>query len=233
MKAILLAAGPGTRLRPLTLTTPKCLVAIGGKPLLGHWFDLLLRPSGIIDRVIVNTHYLPEPVRAYVASSPFRDRITLVHEETLLLTGGTVLANRCFYGREPVLVAHADNLTHFDPKAFLQRHSTRPPKAVMTMMTFETDAPATCGIVEEAPSGIVVAFHEKVPAPPGNRANAAVYIIEPEVVDDMASLGRATLDLSIDVIPRFLGRIWTFHNDDYHRDIGTMESLRRAEADYR
>ncbi|MEW6368768.1 MAG: hypothetical protein AB1714_29420 [Acidobacteriota bacterium] len=66
-----------------------------------------------------------------------------------------------------------------------------------------------------------------------DRPNAAVCIIEPEVVDDMASLGRATLDLSIDVIPRFLGRIWTFHNGDYHRDIGTLESLRRAEADYR
>jgi mannose-1-phosphate guanylyltransferase len=78
----------------------------------------------------------------------------------------------------------------------------------------------------------VIRFHEKVTNPPGTRANAAVYIMEPDVVDFIASLGKAFVDLSTEVIPRFLGRITTFHNTDYHRDIGTCDSLRRAEAEY-
>jgi mannose-1-phosphate guanylyltransferase len=230
MRALLLAAGLGTRLRPLTERVPKCLVPIHGKPLLGYWLDLLL-PSGI-ERVLVNTHHLPQAVERFIAASPWRERITLVHEDTLLGTGGTVLANRAFFAGRPFLVAHADNLTRFDVGAFLVRHARRPAGALITMMTFRTDSPQSCGIVEEDTQGLVTAFHEKVPHPPGDHANAAVYIFEPQIVDFLAGLGRPVIDLSTEVIPAFLGRICTFHNAGYHRDIGTLESLRRAELEY-
>lgn len=230
MRAVLLAAGLGTRLRPLTDRIPKCLVSIRGKPLLAHWLDLLM-PSGI-ERVLVNTHHLPEAVRRFVAESPWRERITLVHEEGLLGTGGTILRNTAFFGRNAFMVAHADNLTQFDVGAFIRRHERRPPGALITMMTFCTDTPQTCGIVEEDARGVVTAFYEKVPNPPGNRANAAVYIFEPAVVDFLEALGKEVIDLSTEVIPAFLGRICIFHNSDYHRDIGTLESLRRAEGEF-
>jgi mannose-1-phosphate guanylyltransferase len=230
MRALLLAAGLGTRLRPLTERMPKCLVAIRGKPLLAYWLDLLL-PAGI-DQVLVNTHYLPQAVQAFVASSPWRSRVSLVHEDALLGTGGTVLANGEFFQRRPFLVAHADNLTRFDVAAFLRRHATRPNGCAITMMTFDTDSPQTCGIVEEDGQGIVRAFHEKVPNPPGRRANAAVYLFEPEVLDFLRGHGAPFIDLSLDLIPAFLGRICTFHNAVYHRDIGNLESLARAESDY-
>lgn len=218
------------RLRPLTERIPKCLVPIRGKPLLAYWLDLLL-PNGV-ERVLVNTHYLPETVRRFAAESPWRQRITLVHEEGLLGTGGTVLANRGFFQGRAFMVAHADNLTRFDVGAFIRRHELRPAGTLMTMMTFRTDTPQTCGIVEEEPSGVVTAFHEKVENPPGDHANAAVYIFEPEVVDFLAGLGREVIDLSTEVIPAFVGRICTFHNSDFHRDIGSSESLRRAEAEF-
>lgn len=230
MRALLLAAGLGTRLRPLTESVPKCLVPIRGKPLLGYWLDLLL-PAGL-ERVLVNTHYLPAAVERYVAQSPWRDRITLVHEDRLLGTGGTVLANAAFFGNRPFFVAHADNLTRFDVAAFLRRHATRPPDCLITMMTFDTDAPSTCGVVEEDGKGIVTAFHEKVPNPPGKRANAAVYVFEPQVIDVLRGIGRDVLDLSLDLIPLLLGRICTFHNALYHRDIGNLASLARAESEY-
>ena len=230
MQALLLAAGLGTRLRPLTDHLPKCLVPIHGKPLLSYWLDRLL--AGNIERVLINTHYLPDVVTEFVARSKWRERITLVHEDVLLGTGGTILQNRNFFGRDPFLVAHADNLTQFDLAAFQARHANRPAGCEMTMMTFETDAPQTCGIVEEDERGIVIGFHEKVANPPSNHANGAVYICEATVIDLLESLGKDTIDLSTEVISRLLGRICTFSNDGYHRDIGNLESLRLAEAEF-
>jgi mannose-1-phosphate guanylyltransferase len=231
MRALLLAAGLGTRLRPITDHVPKCLVPVHGKPLLGYWLDLLLPAA--IERILLNTHYLPERVREFVGTSPWKERISMVHEDVLLGTGGTVLKNRDFFGDSPFLVAHADNLTQFDPAAFIACHHRRPAGVDITMMTFDTDAPQTCGIVEEDLNGVVTAFHEKVANPPGNRANAAVYIFEPVVVDFMAELGREIIDLSTDVIPHYMGRICTFHNRGYHRDIGNPESLRLAELEFK
>lgn len=231
MRALLLAAGLGTRLRPITDHVPKCLVQVRGRPLLEYWLDLLL-PAGI-ERVLLNTHYLPDRVREFVAQSPWRDRIDLVHEDVLLGTGGTVLRNRNFFGSNPFIVAHADNLTRFDVKAFIDRHRNRPPGTEITMMTFDTDVPRTCGIVGEDAQGVVTSFYEKVENPPGNHANAAVYIFESSVIDFLAGLGKEIIDVSTEVIPRYMGRICTFHNDDYHRDIGTPESLQLAEAEFR
>jgi mannose-1-phosphate guanylyltransferase len=231
LKALLLAAGLGTRLRPLTERIPKCLVSIHGKPLLAYWLDLLL-PNGI-EHVLINTHHLAPAVREYMAESPWRDRVTLVHEPALLGTGGTVLANRAFFQDQPFLVGHADNLSRFSVSDFLRAHEQRPRSAAMTMMTFETDMPEMCGIVELDRSGLVQRFHEKIANPPGNRANAAIYIIEPEVVRFLASLEKQVIDISNEVIPHFLGRIATFHNADYHRDIGSSESLVAATREYR
>ncbi len=231
MKAVLLAAGLGTRLRPITDTVPKCMVPIQGKPLLGYWLDLLLH-GGAFDQVLVNTHYLPDAVRQYVATSPWKPAVRLKHEEQLLGTGGTVLANRDFVAGGAFLLGHADNLTRFDPVAFIAAHASRPAGTELTMMTFDTDAPQTCGIVELDARGVVQAFHEKQPNPPGRRANAAVYIFEPAVVDFIAGLGREVCDISTEVLPHFLGRMHTFHNTDYHRDIGTPESLALAQREY-
>jgi mannose-1-phosphate guanylyltransferase len=230
LRALLLAAGLGMRLRPLTNTVPKCLVPIRGRPLLDYWVELLCDAG--IERVLVNTHHLANEVTSFVNSSRWRKRIDLVHEPALLGTGGTVLANRHWLGRSPFLVAHADNLTRFDPRAFIERHLKRPAGCVITIMTFETDTPQSCGIIEERADGVVVAFHEKVPNPPGRRANGAIYIFEPEVSDFLVACGKPVIDLSTEVIPHFLGRICTFHNAWYHRDIGTIESLRRAEAEF-
>ena len=230
MNAILLAAGLGTRLRPLTNTIPKCLVSIHSKPLLGYWLDVLL--SDGVNLVLINTHYMPDQVIRYVNESHWRKSICLFHEDELLGTGGTVHKNKDFAENQALMVVHADNLTRFKPSDFIAAHMNRRTGTCMTMMTFETDAPHTCGIVETDKWGVVTAFHEKVSNPPGIRANAAVYIIEPSVIDLIASFNKAFCDISTEVLPLLMGKIQTFHNIDYHRDIGTLESLALAEKEF-
>lgn len=231
MKALLLAAGHGTRLRPTTGHTPKCLVPINRRPLLDYWLHLLLDRGDC--EVLINTHYLREQVEQHVRAHRWAANITLVHEPELLGTGGTLLHNREFFGNEPVLVAHADNLALFDLDAFWQAHLDRAADVAMTMMTFTTDDPCNCGIVKLNKKGLVETFHEKVHNPPGNLANAAIYIFSPEVTAFIASLGRARVDVSTEVLPAFLGRIAIHTGCLYLRDIGTPENLDKAEHDMR
>jgi mannose-1-phosphate guanylyltransferase len=231
MRALLLAAGIGSRLRPLTDTTPKCLVSVHGRPLLDYWLDLVF--EGGIERVLLNTHWLAPQVNDHVAASHWASRIDLVHEDTLLGTGGTVLANRAWFQNRAFLLAHADNLTDFDVAGFIQAHQRRPKGHVVTMLGFRTDDPSSCGILELDQQNTVLAFHEKVQNPPGNLANGAVYIFEPEVVEAIARLGKPVVDLSTEIIPSFLGRILCVETDGYHRDIGTKESLRRAHSEFK
>lgn len=230
MRALLLAAGLGTRLRPLTDSTPKCLIPVNGKPLLDIWLDLLL--NGAIERILINAHYLADKVKQHVAASCWKDRIELVHEPDLLGTGGTILANAKFFHDEAFMVAHADNLTWFDAGAFMARHAQRPASAQITMMTFRTETPQSCGIVELDESGVVTGFHEKVANPPSNLANGAVYIFEPDIISFMKSLNKPAVDVSTEVLPHFLGRVITYENDVYLRDIGTPESLAKANVEY-
>lgn len=230
MRALLLAAGFGTRLRPLTETIPKCLVPINGRPLLGYWLEQLITAG--VSPLLINLHYLAEKVLAYIGETQYHDQITLVYEEKMLGTAGTLLKNSLFFGDEPLMLIHADNLSRFDVAAFIERHQMRPPNCEITMMTFETLTPESCGIVELDGQGIVQVFHEKVSKPPGNLANGAVYIVEPTIFTFLEDLRKETIDFSTEVLPNFLGKIYTFLNDDYHRDIGTLESYRAAQKDF-
>lgn len=230
MRALLLAAGLGTRLRPLTDTLPKCLVPIHGRPLLDYWLEALIKQG--IEKVLINTHYLEPVVRQYLVESAWLPYVELAHEETLIGTGGTVLKNQNFFRGEAFFMAHADNLTIFDLAKFLEQHAVRPKGSEITMMIFKSSSPQSCGVVELDDQRVVQAFHEKVKNPPGNLANAAVYILEPSVVTWMQTLGKPQLDLSTEVIPHYLGKIFTYENTTYHRDIGTINSWTEANQDF-
>jgi len=230
MKVLLLAAGVGTRLRPLTDHLPKCLAPISRQPLLAYWLERFVAEG--FDEIIVNTHHHAELVRRYLEASPWSRHLTILHEEVLLGTGGTLLGVRDRIAGGRVLMAHADNLTDFSPSALVATHETRPPEAAITMMTFRTDDPQSCGIVELDDRAVVTAFHEKTADPPGNLANAAVYVIEPEVFDFLDSRGSPRIDFSTEVLPHYLGRIFTYHWDGYHRDIGTLQSWAEAQLDF-
>jgi mannose-1-phosphate guanylyltransferase len=228
-KALLLSAGLGTRLKPLTDIWPKCLMPIRGRPLLGYWLDIL-QESGIND-VLVNTHHLSEYVEDFLDQPCFIDWVNLHYESKLLGTAGTVRENISFLKDSTVLLVHADNWTCCNFSEFLYYHYNQRPKGtVMTMMTFTCSDPSTCGIVELDCNGIVIKLHEKVKNPPGKLANAAIYIIEPEVINWIESNPEIT-DFSTEVIPQFLGKIATWANKSVHRDIGTISELVKAQKD--
>jgi mannose-1-phosphate guanylyltransferase len=226
MKALLLAAGLGTRLRPLTDHIPKCLLEIGGKPLLEYWITMLY--NGGVYPLLVNLHHHADKVANFIYNSPYREFVTTVYERKLLGTGGTLLINRGFFGDESLMLVHADNLSIFDVQAFVDSHLSRPGGCEMTMMTFRTPTPHTCGIIETDDRGRVQAFHEKVINPPGDIANGAVYILEASIFNYLEGLNKEFIDFSTEVIPDYMGRINTFYNNVYHRDIGTIESYEMA-----
>ena len=229
IRALLLAAGMGTRLKPLTDYWPKCLMPIGGRPLLEYWLQTL-RGAGIND-VLVNTHYQSDKVLKFLAREQFEGWVQVVHEKHLLGTAGTLRANSAFFQDGVALLIHADNWCQCDFNAFVQYHlQLRPKYCAITMMTFDTDTPQSCGIVEVDGDGVVLGFHEKVANPPGKRANAAVYMLEPEVLKWLNE-NQAITDFSTQVLPNFIGRIATWQNSGVHRDIGTVEALRAAQGD--
>ena len=226
MRALLLAAGLGTRLRPLTDTIPKCLVPIKGEPLLGIWLERLTQAK--IGPFLINTHYLSSQVESFVASNPYRDQVALVNEDELQGTAGTLVANLSFFEGEEGLLVHADNYCLADFTAFIKAHHNRPKHCLMTMMTFRTDIPSSCGIVELDERHVVVGFHEKVKTPPGNLANGAVYILSTELLNRLSKDLINVEDFSTEVLNDLVGYIFSYETDEVFIDIGTPETYEKA-----
>ena len=229
IKTILLAAGLGTRLKPLTNIWPKCLMPINSRPLLEYWLSILFKEN--IREVLVNTHYFSEYVENFLNQSQFDTWVNSKYEKNLLGTAGTIRKNLNFIDNDRLLLIHADNWSCCNFGNFLEYHiKNRPSDTLMTMMVFRADSPSSCGIVELDNNGVVVQFHEKVKNPPGNLANAAVYILEPEVVSWIKE-NEMVSDFSTDILPNFLGKIATWENTNIHKDIGTIETLTSAQKD--
>lgn len=226
MRALLLAAGLGTRLRPITYNTPKCLVPIKGKPLLAIWLDHLTASD--IGPFLINTHYLASQVEEFVQTSSYRNQIELVYESDLKGTAGTLIANLDFFMGEDGLLIHSDNYCLADFSAFQQAHLNRPPDCLMTMMTFRTNDPSSCGIVELDDHGVVVGFYEKIANPPTNLANGAVYILSAELLGRLADDLYTVTDFSTQVLNRFIGQIFTYETNSVFLDIGTPENYAQA-----
>jgi mannose-1-phosphate guanylyltransferase len=220
MRAILLAAGLGTRLQPLTLDIPKCLVPIKGTPLLELWLEKLFKAG--VESILINTHYLAGQVQQVISCSKFKNKIQTVYEPTLLGTAGTLLANLDFYKDQDGLLLHADNYFDGDLHPFIAAHENRPKSTLMTMMTFHTDHPKSCGIVEVDEDNIVRAFHEKKENPPGNLANGALYIISKELIQILKNENRTVIDFSTGIIPSLIDRVFSFTTYDRYIDIGTI-----------
>lgn len=227
-KALLLAGGLGTRLRPAAPGIPKCLVPIRGRALLDYWLDALAAAG--IREVLINTHYLADQVRAHIAAAgPARGlRIEEAHEPGLLGSAGTVAANRGFAdGADEVVIVYADNLSTLDLAELLAVH--RGHGAGFTMALFRAGEPRACGIATLAPDGRVTAFAEKPERPQSELANAGLYVVSGATWREIADMGAT--DFGFDVLPRFVGRMHGVLLEGYHRDIGTPEALAAARAD--
>ena len=228
MRALLLAAGYGKRLRPLTNSIPKCLVPIKGRPLLEIWLERLTEAG--VNTFIINTHYLASTVEAFIKKSPYRDRVTLINEPRLSGTAGTLIKNISFFQGEDGLLIHADNYCLANIEEFLNSHANRPKECVMTMMTFRADNPSGCGVVVVNNKSIVARFYEKVKDPPGNLANGAVYALSADLIKEIGEKHKYAKDFSTEIIGQYAGKIFSHETLETFIDIGTIETYEKANA---
>jgi mannose-1-phosphate guanylyltransferase len=225
-KALLLAAGLGSRLHPLTQATPKCLVEIQGRPLLDYWFAAI-GAAGIRD-VLINTHHLAEPVRRFIAQKNREGfRVIETFEARLRGSAGTIAANPAWADdADDIAIIYADNLSDARLTALLAAH--RRGGEPVTMLLFRASDPTACGIAELDSRGRVVGFEEKPAAPRADTANAGVYVVTAAAWREIARM--RAFDLGFDVLPRFVGRIRGYLHEGYHRDIGSLAALEAARA---
>lgn len=227
MKAFLLAAGVGSRLRPLTDTMPKCLVPVRGRPLLAIWLDLL-RKSGIRE-ILINVHAHADAVRRFLANRFMNLELTVVQEPQLLGSAGTLAANREWLGSDTSFwVLYADVLTNTNLREMLRFHEGHPSAA--TLGVYRVSDPSRCGIAVVNQSGRIEEFQEKPSHPCGNLAFAGVLIGTPALLDAIPVERPA--DLGFDVFPRLTGRIFAYPIQDFLLDIGTIENYERAQMSW-
>lgn len=227
MKAFLLAAGIGSRLRPITDTTPKCMLVIDDRPLLDIWLDSF-EQAGVTE-VLVNLHHLPDVVRRHLAARAGPPAVRLSFEPELLGSAGTLAANRAWVGGEDAFLAcNADNLTDFDLRSLIDAH--RGHGAVATLAVFRSENPSAGGVVELDPGGTIVTFTEKPREPASDLVNAGMYAFHPSVLDEID--GPPPRDIGYDLLPRLVGRARTVTVDGYFRDVGTPDAYRRARQEW-
>jgi mannose-1-phosphate guanylyltransferase len=228
MKAFLLAAGLGTRLRPLTDITPKCLINICNKPLLDWWIKLFEMHG--VDEVLINLHHLSEKVIKYLEDSDTKIKFHLFYEEKLLGSGGTLRENKNFVKDERnFFICYADNLTNYNLSKFLDFHKSK--NNPFSMALFKTDTPSTKGIAILGKDDLIVEFEEKPKIPKSNLANAGLYISSPEILEMIPN--KEITDVGFDLLPTLVGRMNGWETKDYLIDIGNPSDLARAEKEWK
>jgi mannose-1-phosphate guanylyltransferase len=226
MRVILLAAGLGTRLRPLTEKIPKCLMPIRGSPLLELLIQKLINIK--VDHILINTHYLADEVNLFIKQSPYKEKLTPVFEQSLLGTAGTLIKNIDFYSDDDGMLIHADNYFEEELISFVNAHKKRPSDCLMTMMLFHTDKPSEAGIVEMDNLGRVTGFYEKSKEPHGFLANGAIYILSKTMIKILKENYSDAKDFSLEIIPRFIGKIYGYKTNKLFLDIGTLDKYNKV-----
>ena len=231
MKALLLAGGFGTRLRPLTYTRPKHLLPITNRPHIEHVFDLLLTHD--IDEIILTTSYLAEAfddTRRSVAERGLRLRVT--HEEVALGTAGAVKNAEEEIGDETFMVFNGDVLTDVDLDRLLDFHVDN--RAEATILLTPMEDPSAFGVVPTDADGRVTGFIEKPPREeaPTNLINAGVYVLDPSVLQRIPPGKEWSVERAL--FPEMVAdgaRVFALSTDAYWMDVGTPEKYLQANMD--
>ncbi len=222
---MVLAAGLGTRLRPLTYEITKPMVPVLDRPVMAHILDLLDRHG--FDETIANLHYFPDSIKAY-----FGDRLSYRFEEELLGTAGGVRGCADFFGDEAFLVISGDALTDIDLSAFVARH--REAGGIATLSVKKVADTREYGVVLHDRDGRITGFQEK-PDPDealSDLGNCGIYIFEPAIFDYFPD--RPFADWANDVFPALLENDVPFHIHEvkeYWNDVGSLSELRQGTFD--
>jgi mannose-1-phosphate guanylyltransferase len=231
MRAMLLGAGLGTRLRPITYEMPKPLVPILGQPVMAHILRLLAG-HGFRD-VISNVHYFPDMIRdRFGDGSEYGIRLSYSFEEKLLGTAGGVRNVREFLGDETFLIISGDALTDIDLGAVVARH--RKAGGIGTLALKPVDDPSQLGVVILNEDGRIQGFQEK-PDPAealSDLGSCGIYVFEPEIFDYFPD--KEFVDWARDVFPTLLERdipLYGHEIADYWNDVGSLRELRQGNFD--
>jgi mannose-1-phosphate guanylyltransferase len=225
MRAMVLAAGLGTRLRPLTNEITKPMVPVLDRPVMAHILDLLDLHG--FDEVVANLHHFPDSIERY-----FGARLTYRFEQELLGTAGGVRACADFFGADSFLVISGDALTDIDLSAFATRH--REAGGIATLAVKKVSDTREYGVVLHDREGRITGFQEK-PSPEealSDLGNCGIYIFEPEIFDHFPE--RPFVDWAQDVFPALLENDIPFHMHEvreYWNDVGSLSELRQGTFD--
>ena len=231
MKALLLAGGFGTRLRPLTYTRPKHLLPIANRPHIEHVFDLLRR-HGISD-VVLTTSYLAEAFEETVDRALSDGmNVYVTHEEVGLGTAGALKNAEAEIGDETFLVFNGDVLTDVDLDDLVAFH--RDTGAQGTILLTPVEDPSAFGVVPTEPDGRVTGFIEKPPRSeaPTDQINAGVYVLEPAVLDRIPAGREWSVERAL--FPELVEEgapLYARSTHAYWMDVGTPDKYRQANMD--
>lgn len=228
-QAMILAAGKGTRLRPLTLETPKVLLPISDKPLIEYTLNWLAKYG--ISKVAINLHYLGEKIKEFLGDgSPFGVDIHYSFEETLLGTAGGVKKMEHFFN-DRFVVVYGDIIPSFNLHDMFCFH--REKRAIATLALWEVPQPKEVGVVEINERGKVLTFREKPIRFTQNKnlVNGGVYLLEKEFLDYIPDKG--FFDFAYDIFPKTLRLNIPIYGYVLRRthditDVGTFDKYQRA-----
>lgn len=226
MKAILLSAGFGKRLRPLTNKIPKCLVKINKIPILEIWIKKLVELK--VSSLLINTHYKKDLVDKFLKNNSFKTKILTVYEKKLLGTAGTLINNVDFYNNEDGFLIHTDNYCEDDLKQLIKSHKMRPKNCLITCLAFRTQEPKNCGIFFVNKKNVAINFIEKPDKKvDSNLANAAIYILSKEFISNCKKNFFNSKDFSKDILKNLVGKIYIVETKKKMIDIGTWQNYNK------
>jgi mannose-1-phosphate guanylyltransferase len=219
VQALVLAGGEGTRLRPLTLTTPKPVMPFAGRPFMTFMLDWLGRHG--IDDVILSCGFMSDAVESVLGDEHEGIRLRYVHEDEPLGTAGPLrlALDSGALEDDRLYVLNGDVLTDMDLTAEREQHERTGARATLCLVA--VDDTASYGVVPTLEGGEVEAFLEKSPGPaPTNRINAGAYLLEREVIEAIPG-GRA-VSIEREIFPELVGNgLYGYAAAGYWVDIGT------------
>lgn len=232
MKAMILAAGAGTRLYPLTATTPKPMVPVANEPVLAHVIRAVRR-HGFTD-LAINTSYLPDAITSHFGDGrDYGVTIRYSREEQALGTAGGVRRLTGFWGEDTFLVIGGDDLTDMDLGAMLDFHRSH--GGLATLALCPVADPSQFGVVVTEPDGLITGFQEK-PKPSeaqSDLCNMQVYLFSPRILDLIPAQGFS--DFGSQLFPAWVRRglpLYGYRAKGYWRDIGHPRDYLAANLDF-
>lgn len=230
MKAVLLAAGKGIRLKPLTDNTPKVMLLINGKPVLEYNISLLVKHN--IKDIAINLWYSPQKIKKYFKDGKdFNTNIVYSEEKELLGTAGALKKLSNFLDTTFVVV-YGDVISNINISDMIESHKKK--KGIATVALYvEKENPKAKGLVEINEGLKILNFIEKPEKPVSNLANAGIYILEPEVLEFIPK--NKHFDCGHDLFPLLLSKGKKIYGyllkNEYLIDIGTIEKYNKINKD--